>query len=90
MREYITNAWSQIHSFVKGSHKKEFNSKNTKISSEANDRYFRSAISVAPATTEYISEGNLGLEDKLKLILERMDKQELRWDLKFESLRNSH
>ena len=88
MREYIRNVWSQTHSFVKGSHKKGFKSNNTKRSSEANDTYFRSATSVVSATTEHISEAKLGLEDKLKLILERMDQQELKWDLKFDSLKN--
>ena len=89
LREYTRNVWSQTHSFVKGRYKKKLKSNNTKISSEANDRYFRSAASVACITTEFISEANLGLEDKFRLILERTDKQELKWDLKFESLKNN-
>ena len=68
----------------------DLNSNNTKINSETNDRNFRSTASVTPTTTEYISKANLGIEDKLRLILERMDKQELKWNLKFESLRNNH
>ena len=90
LREYIRNLWFQTHSFFKGSHKKEFKTNNTKTSNEANIRYFQSATRVTPTTTEYLSETKLGLEDKLRLILERMDQQELKWDQKFESLKNNH
>ena len=90
LREYIGNAWFQIHSFFKGSRIKKFNTNNNKTSKEANIRYFQSAAILTPTTTECISEAKLGLEDKLRLILERMDQQELKWDQKFESLKNNH
>ena len=73
-KRYFKNTWSQTHLAVKGYHEKGSNS------NKAN-------IRVAPITKEYMTEANLGVEDKLRLIMERMDSQELKWDLKFESLK---
>ena len=75
---------------VEGNHKKEFDSYNAKISNKDDSTNSRSDISVFPITKKHISEADSGVEDKLRLILERMDRQELKWDLKFESLKYNH
>ena len=73
-KRFFKNTWSQTHFSVKGHRENGCNS------NKAN-------ISVAPTAKEYMTEANLRVEDKLRLILERMDRQELKWNLKFESLK---
>ena len=84
-KRYIKIRWSQTHFLVKRHHEKGSNSNKTMISNEANNRNVQSDISMTPITLKKMSEVNLGVEDKLSLILERMDRLELKWDLKFES-----
>ena len=87
---YVKNTWFQIHFSVEGNHKKGSKSNTTKINNEANNRNERSDMSISPITMKYVSGTNLGVEDKLRLISERMDRLELKWDLKFESLKYNH
>ena len=89
-KRYVKSTWSQTHFSIKRHLEKGSNSNKTMISNEPkepNNRNVRSEISVAPITLEHMSEANIGVEDKLRLILERMDRLELKWNLKFESLK---
>ena len=89
-KRYIKNRCSQTHFLVKRHHEKGSNPNKTMISNEANDRNIQSDISIAPITLKHISEVNLGVEDKLSLILERMNRLELKWDHKFESIKYNY